>query len=205
MNVYLSIIGAASSSVSSTASASVSTIAPGPALPSGLTSLGCYQDSSTTRILAGPWRKDYSMTPVTCATWCASQGYKYMGLEYGVEVSQSPGAVLADDSATVGRLPRPPARRWMLPGVPQPALETRRIRVVGTTSRMCTVSWARLSRRPVQVSLRPLGRASLRAPRRPPLVALLSAAMLPVQALWEPHPSRHREGNSCGLIIWSVM
>ena len=81
MNIY-SLSTATGSSVSSIVAPSASVSA-----PVGWNALGCYKEGSGFRILNGSYKSDSKLTPDTCATYCLSQGYGYMGLEFGYQVS----------------------------------------------------------------------------------------------------------------------
>lgn len=74
-----------SSSVSSTSTSSTSSTVPTPS-PTGFTYLGCYEDAvGPNRILdQGPFT-DNVQTIAKCLARCASGGYLYAGVEYGVE------------------------------------------------------------------------------------------------------------------------
>lgn len=50
------------------------------------TYLGCYYDSSSSRVLSvGPHTLSSSLTTATCVQYCESAGYDYAGTEYGQE------------------------------------------------------------------------------------------------------------------------
>lgn len=68
----LSLYETASSSSSSTSS-------------SAYTYLGCYDDSSSSRVLSSGPTTYSSLTTETCMSQCASQGLSYFGMEYGQE------------------------------------------------------------------------------------------------------------------------
>lgn len=49
----------------------------------GWTELGCYVDSVGARVLDGPNYVDFdALTHASCATFCATEGFAYAGLEY---------------------------------------------------------------------------------------------------------------------------
>jgi hypothetical protein len=54
-------------------------------LPSGWTSLGCMTDNSDNRALDGGSTSSNDMTIESCVASCASRGFAYAGVEYGVE------------------------------------------------------------------------------------------------------------------------
>jgi hypothetical protein len=51
------------------------------------TSLGCYTDSGSPRLLTGASTTSSSMTAAVCSSYCSASGYKYFGTEYSTEVS----------------------------------------------------------------------------------------------------------------------
>lgn len=76
-----------SSTVSSHTSSITTTTLPilAPPLPSGFSSLGCYLEPSTTRLLPHSLGSSPTQTPQQCALSCRSQNYKFSGTEYGSE------------------------------------------------------------------------------------------------------------------------
>jgi hypothetical protein len=54
-------------------------------LPSGFSSLGCFVDNTTNRVLPHGNGTSTKQTPQQCALSCAAQGYKYSGTEYASE------------------------------------------------------------------------------------------------------------------------
>lgn len=58
---------------------------------SSYTSLGCYTDSGSPRLLTGASTSSSSMTAAVCSSFCSASGYTYFGTEYSTQVSRSRG------------------------------------------------------------------------------------------------------------------
>lgn len=56
-----------------------------PVIESNATSVGCFVDAASHRVLPGPSFTSNSMDIDTCVSFCSTQGYAYAGVEWGQE------------------------------------------------------------------------------------------------------------------------
>jgi hypothetical protein len=133
------------------------------------TSLGCYTDSGSPRLLNGASTTSSSMTAAVCSSFCSSSGYTYFGTEYSTEVSavstvsvllmlMIPSATVATRSTRAKPLPRAPAA--------PPAAETARQSAEASTPSASTNPGRRRTRSPSAATLTVLPLAPSRDPSR---------------------------------------
>lgn len=83
----MSLYSVTTSSATTTTTSSTSTTSTSTAIatPSGWSYVGCFEDSSSSRVLSSGPSSSTSLTIATCLSACSQQGLVYAGLEYGSE------------------------------------------------------------------------------------------------------------------------